>query len=33
MIHRRRAYLSGAVRGLMALLAAKPIKRLRRNKV
>ena len=28
LIHRRRAYLSGAARGLMALLSTKPIDRL-----
>jgi DNA-binding transcriptional LysR family regulator len=32
LIHRRRAYLSGAVRRLMALLAARPIERLQRKK-
>ena len=31
LIHRRRAYLSGAVRRLMALLAARPIERLQRR--
>jgi hypothetical protein len=33
LIHRRRAYLSGAVRRLMALLAARPIERLQRKKL
>ena len=33
LIHRRRAYLSGAARRLMALLAAKPIQRLQRRKL
>ena len=33
LIHRRRAYLSGAVRRLMALLATRPIKRLHRRKL
>ena len=32
LIHRRRAYLSGATRRLMAFLAARPIERMRRGR-
>jgi DNA-binding transcriptional LysR family regulator len=31
LIHRRRAYLSGAVRRLMAVLSARPLERVRRR--